>query len=84
MWVKAMPGREAHPPWVMEVLIERLHAEATNDAPVGRLCQGTILSRQQYLPDVLEWGYADGRLSPVGGMSAHEIAEWTAAIGTKK
>jgi hypothetical protein len=79
------PGERSRiPPWVMEVLIERLHSEATSDAPVGRMCQGTILSRQQYLPDVLEWGYADGRLEPNGEMSAHEIADWTAAIETRK
>jgi hypothetical protein len=79
------PGERSRiPPWVMELLLERLHNELTNDAPVGRLCQGTVLSRQQYLPDVLEWGYADGRLAPNGEMSAHEIADWTAAIGTKK
>jgi len=79
------PGERSRiPPWVMEVLLDRLRNELTNDAPVGRLCQGTILSRQQYLPDVLEWGYADGRLLPNGEMSAHEIADWTAAIGTKK
>jgi hypothetical protein len=68
----------------MDRLIDKLRAELTTDAPVGRLCQGTVLSRQQYLPDVLEWGYADGRLAPNGKMSAHEIAEWTAAIGSNR
>jgi hypothetical protein len=47
------------------------------------VCQGTIISRQQYLPDVLEWGYTDARLEPNGTMSAEEIADWTDAIGTK-
>jgi hypothetical protein len=79
------PGERTRiPPWVMETLIDRLRGEIAADAPVGRLCNGTILSRQQYLPDVLEWGYLDGRLEPRGGMSAEEIADWTAAIGTKK
>jgi hypothetical protein len=79
------PGERSRvPAWVMEELMERLRAELRTDARVGRLCQGTILSRQQYLPDVLEWGYADGRLAPNGQMSAHEIADWTAAIGTKR
>ncbi|GLC28097.1 hypothetical protein [Roseisolibacter agri] len=72
------------PTWVMDTLLERLRAELSENADVGRLCQGTILSRQQYLPDVLEWGYADGRLTPNGNMSADEIEEWTEAIGTKK
>ena len=79
------PGERTRvPAWVMETLIERLRGELASDAPVGRLCNGTILSRQQYLPDVLEWGYSDGRLEPVGGMTAEEIADWTAAIGVKK
>jgi hypothetical protein len=79
------PGERTRvPAWVMETLMERLRAELTNDADVGRLCNGTMLSRQQYLPDVLEWGYADGRLAPLGGMTAEEIADWTAAIGVKR
>lgn len=72
------------PAWVMETLLERLRGELTHNADVGRLCQGTILSRQQYLPDVLEWGYTDGRLQPNGNMSPEEIEDWTAAIGNKK
>jgi hypothetical protein len=79
------PGERSRvPQWVMERLLGHLQTELAHDAAVGRLCQGTILSRQQYLPDVLEWGYRDGRLTPSGAMSAHEIADWTAAIGTKK
>jgi hypothetical protein len=78
------PGERSRVPrWVMDTLLARLAKELDADADVGRLCQGTILSRQQYLPDVLEWGYRDGRLSPLGTMSAHEIADWTAAIGTR-
>ncbi len=82
------PGERTRVPgWVMDVLLTRLRRELARDADVGRLCQGTVLSREQYLPDVLEWGYADGRdvrSSPQGGMSAHEIAHWTAAIGRVK
>lgn len=77
------PGERARVPrWVMDELLGRLTPELDQDADVGRLCQGTIVSRQQYLPDVTEWGYADGRLAPLGNMSAAEIADWTAAIGT--
>ena len=76
------PGERTRvPAWVMEALLGRLGGELHADADVGRLCQGTIISRQQYLPDVLEWGYADGRLAPRGNMSPAEIADWTAAIG---
>jgi hypothetical protein len=43
------------------------------------VCLGTLLSREQYLPDIDRQGYADGRL--VEGLMTHsEIAAWTAAI----
>ena len=45
------------------------------------ICQGTLISREQYLADLLDWGYADARMSPRGAMSASEIAHWTKAIG---
>jgi hypothetical protein len=78
------PGERTRVPrWVMDELLGRLAPELDADAGVGRLCQGTILSRQQYLPDVTEWGYDDGRLAPRGNMTPEEIADWTAAIGTK-
>ena len=77
------PGERTRVPrWVMNELLGRLTPELDRDADAGRLCQGTLISRQQYLPDVTEWGYADGRLAPLGTMSAAEIADWTAAIGT--
>ncbi|MDQ6925990.1 MAG: nucleotidyltransferase family protein [Candidatus Eremiobacteraeota bacterium] len=78
------PGERTRiPRWVMDELLARTAAELGTNADVGRLCRGTMLSRQQYLPDVTEWGYADGRLAPHGSMSPAEIADWTAAIGTK-
>ena len=80
------PGERTRVPrWVMDELLGRLAPELAADADVGgaRVCQGTILSRQQYLPDVTEWGYEDGRLVPRGNMTPEEIAEWTAAIGSK-
>jgi hypothetical protein len=79
------PGERARvPAWVMRELLARLAPELERNDDVGRLCQGTIISRQQFLPDVLEWGYTDGRLAPRGNMSAEEIADWTAAIGLTK
>lgn len=41
-------------------------------------CLGTLLSREQFLPD-LNNGYRDGRLA-FGTMSAAEIEQWTAVI----
>ena len=78
------PGERTRvPAWVMQELLARTADELGADARVGRVCRGTILSRQQYLPDVTEWGYTDGRLAPYGNMTPEEIADWTAAIGTK-
>ena len=77
--------RSVIPAWVMRELIDRLSAELKTDAPVGRVCQGTVLSRAQYLVDLDQWGYQDGRIVPHGNMTPEETALWTAAIeGEKK
>jgi len=44
------------------------------------LCQGTLISRAQYLPDIERWGYKDVRLIR-GEMKEAEIDAWTDAIG---
>ena len=49
-----------------------------------RVCQGTLVSREQYLIDVGQHAYADARLSPRGGMSAEDAIYWTWAIGNVK
>jgi hypothetical protein len=69
------------PAWVMKELISRLARELDTPEPGdgSRVCRGPILSRGQYLLDVADWGYRDGRLTD-GRMSAPEIAHWTAAI----
>lgn len=78
------PGERTRlPRWVMDELLARTAGELDADEDVGRLCRGTLLSRQQYLPDVTAWGYIDGRLPPYGNMTPEEVADWTAAIGTK-
>ncbi|HYM79993.1 MAG TPA: hypothetical protein VEY91_01125 [Candidatus Limnocylindria bacterium] len=43
-----------------------------------RLCQGTLISRLQYLADLAQ-GYRDARQAPLGGMTREEIALWTRA-----
>ena len=79
------PGERARiPQRVVDELLRRLTVELTNNAPVRKLCNGTILSRQQYLIDIDEWGYLDGRQEPRGNMSPEEIAHWTAAIDQQK
>lgn len=79
------PGEVAAiPPDVMVGLCRLLEREAGRPAPDLRVCQGTLLSREQYLTDVSSWGYTDGRLMPRGSLTPEEIAQWTAAIESPK
>jgi hypothetical protein len=76
------PGeRHLVPGWVMDELLARLHQEVAAPSPAGRLCQGTLLSREQYLMDICRWGYEDARGEPHGTMSCDDIDIWTRAIG---
>jgi hypothetical protein len=78
------PGeRDVIPTDVMRELMARLDRETRGpvvDGDEGRLCRGTLLSREQYLLDVERWGYRDARLAPEGTMSEADVAAWTAAI----
>jgi hypothetical protein len=74
------PGERARiPAAIMEDLINRLRDEAKTAGP-ERLCRGTLLSRQQYLVDVHEWGFHDARLEKRVQMDEKDIATWTDAI----
>ena len=73
------PDRRSQVPLrVLGELAARLAADRVE--PRNRVCNGTFLSREQYLADV-EGGYRDGRLAPEGPMTGSEIDIWTAAIG---
>ena len=75
------PGERALvPSTMMRELLNRLLAELDVPTRDSKLCQGTLLSRAQYLVDIDEWGYEDARLQPRGGMTPEQVAEWTAAI----
>jgi hypothetical protein len=75
------PGeRGSIPAWVMDQMLARLQTERSEPARGGRVCNGPLISRAQYLIDVEQWGYADARLGPQGVMSDAEVAQWTAAI----
>ncbi|HSH90692.1 MAG TPA: nucleotidyltransferase [Ramlibacter sp.] len=79
------PGeRHRIPQWVMTELVLRLAAEA-EQPPVEdpHVCAGTLLSREQYLHDVKELGYVDGRLTPASTMTAEDVEGWTEAISRK-
>lgn len=71
--------RERIPDWVMQELLHRLQGEMNSPPPKEQLCQGTLLSRAQYLIDVEHWGYEDARLHPRGNMTEEEIEQWTEA-----
>jgi hypothetical protein len=80
------PGeRHRLPGWVMEKLIARLAAE-TRQPPAGdpHICAGTLLSREQYLHDIEQLGYSDGRLTPASTMTSEDVAVWTEAIPTRR
>jgi hypothetical protein len=70
------------PAWVMDELLGRMQSErAPEEVPV---CNGTLLSREQYLVDLEERGYADARIPPYGVVPETEIERWTDAIGKIK
>jgi hypothetical protein len=70
------------PDWVMGDLLARLASELDPRAEGDRrLCQGTLISREQYLSDVREGGYIDARLPPHGRLTRRDIEIWTADIG---
>lgn len=76
------PGeRDRIPGWVIAQLTGRLTDE-TDGTPASNdgVCAGTLLSRAQYLHDVEQLGYVDGRLTPASTMTATDVATWTGAI----
>jgi hypothetical protein len=77
----AYPGeRNRVPGWVMEDLLRRLQNEMVRPPSQGHICQGSLISREQFLIDIDEWGYQDARLQPRGSMSEEDVDHWTAAI----
>jgi len=75
------PGERALiPSAVMKDLTNRLAAELEEPTRDSKVCQGTLLSRAQYLVDVDDWGYEDARVQPRGNMTEEQVQIWTAAI----
>ncbi|MEJ7730945.1 MAG: nucleotidyltransferase [Polyangiaceae bacterium] len=77
-------ARDTIPAEVMRELCQRTLREVEEPAPQGKVCQGTLLSRGQYLSDVDRWGYRDARLAPIGNMTSEDIAWWTSFIERDK
>jgi hypothetical protein len=76
--------RSRIPRWVTDDLLQKFRGETAAPSPSERVCQGTLLSREQYLTDLERWGYEDARLVPRGNLTKAEIEEWTAAIEKDK
>jgi Nucleotidyl transferase of unknown function (DUF2204) len=76
--------RDKVPGWLLKELCSRLVGEIDEPPPSGQICSGTLLSREQYLPDIGKWGYHDARLKPLGPMTPEEVTDWTAAIAAAK
>lgn len=72
--------RDRIPRWVIERFCSQLLEESVTVPPEDRVCQGTLLSRAQFLIDVQRWGYADARLKPRGHLTDEEAEIWTNAI----
>lgn len=79
------PGERSRIPARVEgELLRRLAGEETGVPPTSeKVCQGTFVSREQYLIDLGEWGYQDARLVR-GSMTPQDVAHWTAAIDKGK
>ncbi|HEX8172075.1 MAG TPA: nucleotidyltransferase [Thermoanaerobaculia bacterium] len=71
--------RSTIPSWVVDELSKRMQDETSDGNAKEKVCYGTVISRQQYLKDVSDWGYEDARLRH-GLMNADEIEQWTAGI----
>jgi hypothetical protein len=73
--------RHRIPTAVFEELLSRQHKQlAAGQNGAERVCQGTLVSRGQYMIDIGQYGFADARLAPRGNMSAEDCIYWTWAI----
>jgi len=78
------PGeRDVIPVWVLDDLTKRLRSELSSQPAAEKVCQGTLLSRAQYLVDIEHWGYQDARTAE-GYIKPADIELWTDAIATEQ
>lgn len=76
--------RNRIPDWVMRGFAGRLDREMRTPPPKEKTCQGTLLSREQYLPDVQRWGLTDVRHTNASSMTPDDVVLWTRAIEESK
>jgi hypothetical protein len=67
------------PAGIVERLLEHWRTDMRQGTSAEKVCQGTLLSRTQYLNDREYWGYEDARMLPRGPMTMEQITHWTAA-----
>jgi hypothetical protein len=67
------------PRQVMDELLRRVDSEQQADSPDNKVCNGTFLSRNQFISDIEVDGFMDGRLGKRCTMTPQEIKEWTVA-----
>ena len=73
--------RHRVPSAVFEELLGRLQAKvAAGQNGDGKVCNGTLVSRGQYMVDIGQYGFADARLVPRGNMTPEDAIYWTWAI----
>lgn len=67
--------RDRLPSFVLEDLLQRV-APSERHSIEERICNGTVLSRAQYLPDVEQLGFIDGRLQQIGGALSRRAVQF--------
>jgi hypothetical protein len=67
------------PAEVIEELVAKLMGELTREPSAQPICNGTLLSRIQYLPDITSGGFIDARTTGRCRITPGEINEWTKA-----
>lgn len=69
--------RHLVPARLIDHLMDRYRALLQAPSAHQDVCQGTLISRAQYLIDVDEWGFRDARLAPLGSLTGTDILTWT-------
>lgn len=73
--------RSLIPTGIMNELLSRLAQDSlAADEANEKLCNGTFLSRAQYLPDIERWGFQDPRLTSRTTITPEQLQVWTSAI----
>ena len=74
------PSRRDSIPWnVVSELLRRVDLEQRAGRMAANVCNGTFLSRNQFISDIEEDGFLDGRLSARSAMTRQEITAWNVA-----